>query len=147
MRISATLLALSLLLAATSARADLPPPEGYVEPCTVEQQQRPGLECVACPSSFASRDKCPTQLAPAGFAQVCSTWGASTWTEVWCRAAGGAPATVKDPLPAAGCAPAREHRRGVVAALGLAALAGAWALRRRPRGSSDAAPAAPLRPS
>ena len=133
MRLAAIVVPLAVLFAAAPARADIPPPDDYVEPCTLEQQQRAGIECVACASTFASMDKCQTELAPLGFAHACSTYGASVWTEVWCRPQGSAAVPVRGPVAATGCSRAGDHPGGVVTALGLVGLAGAWAMRRRRR--------------
>jgi hypothetical protein len=62
----------------------LGPPDGYVESCTVEKQQRAGLSCKLCDSYHGNpADYCAKQ-AGAGFRQVCRTRGASVWGEVWC---------------------------------------------------------------
>ena len=71
------------------ALADVAPPAGYVEQCTVEKQQAPGKSCVACPNDYRSfvgdaGDKCVQQYEPQGYTKVCKSWGASAWTEVWC---------------------------------------------------------------
>lgn len=65
------------------ARADVPPPSGYVEKCTVEKKQQPGTTCEACASS-RSQDACSPKYQGTKFTKVCQTWGASAWTEVWC---------------------------------------------------------------
>ncbi len=83
----------------SAARADVPPPEGYVEQCTVELQQHADAICEACGSYYATVQKCPTQYASTPFQKRCQTSGASVWTEVWCR-----PRTSSDPA-VAGAAP------------------------------------------
>jgi hypothetical protein len=95
--ISAALLAASMLFAAARAAADLPPPAGFVEQCTAAKKQAasPGTECYACSSYHGSMDKCPTLLTPSGFTKSCQSRGASAWSEVWCRPAGG-PALTPD---------------------------------------------------
>ncbi|MBI3203983.1 MAG: hypothetical protein HYZ29_20755 [Myxococcales bacterium] len=73
------------LLSAPAAFADVPPPPGYVEPCTVEKQQKPNETCISCSTYFAEADACQKQHAGRGFAHRCRTRGASTWSEVWCK--------------------------------------------------------------
>lgn len=67
------------------ARADIPPPPDYVEQCTVEKQTAPGKTCVACNANFGNRTGCQTQYGGEGYAKACQSYGASVWTEVWCR--------------------------------------------------------------
>jgi hypothetical protein len=67
------------------ARADVPPPEGYVETCTVEQQQNATTLCEACGAAQSNWQLCTTRYASTPFEQRCRTRGASVWTEVWCR--------------------------------------------------------------
>lgn len=94
-------LLLALGLAVPSiARADIPPSPGYVETCTVENEQRPGEECVLCGDAYhGERDACEKQHGPAGYARRCRTAGASVWKEVWCKqsaAAAGPPVAAGD---------------------------------------------------
>jgi len=82
----------------TPSFADVAPPAGFVETCTVEQQQGPNRECVLCGDSYYKEpDACAHKLETAGYTKSCKTRGASTWKEVWCRkpaaASGSAPAT------------------------------------------------------
>lgn len=86
-------------LVAGAAHADVPPPPGYVEECTVDLQQHADAVCEACGSYYGTVQKCPTQYASTPFTKRCQTAGASVWTEVWCR-----PRTSADPA-AAGAAP------------------------------------------
>jgi MYXO-CTERM domain-containing protein len=81
-------LAAGLLLAPT-ALADVAPPPGYVERCTVEKQQKPNETCIACSTYHAEHDACAKQHAGRGFAHRCQTRGASVWTEVWCKPSSG----------------------------------------------------------
>lgn len=67
------------------ARADVPPPADYVETCTVAKQQVGGKSCVACSTYYAEVDKCKNQYTPEGYSKACKSWGASAWTEVWCK--------------------------------------------------------------
>ena len=82
----------SLALAgAGPARADIPPPPGYVESCTPEKAC-PGSASVSCRGSFRDADGCRKQFEPQGLVRACRTRGASVWTEVWCKPTKGAPA-------------------------------------------------------
>lgn len=74
---------LACVLGSGTARADIPPPDGYVENCTIEKQQRPGMECVACQATHS------TPCSVASYTRQCSTYGASVWTEIWCYTDGG----------------------------------------------------------
>jgi hypothetical protein len=94
------------LLVATLAHADIPPPPGYVESCTVEKQTRPGKECVSCNGYHGGREPCEA-LEAQGYAKVCQTRGASVWEEVLCKDAPGGTATpTETPAPKSdsGCA-------------------------------------------
>lgn len=84
------------LLVALAAQADIAPPRGYVETCTVERQQEPGSTCLSCSTTFREPDACATRHAQDGYTHRCRTDGASTWSEVWCR-----PAVPQDTLPPA----------------------------------------------
>src|SRR5262245_4424516 len=88
-RFAATLAAAALLSSAVPALADMPPPEGYVETCSAAQRQTPGTECYSCGSYHGSMDKCPKLLGTNGFTKACQSYGASVWSEVWCRPVGG----------------------------------------------------------
>ncbi len=143
-------LAAALPLLASPASADIPPPIGYVEQCTPARQQLPGRECVGCSSYFGSLQKCPELLVGSGFTKACQSHGASTWTEVWCRPAGGSPLSdsvsqqVERPTPAE-LQVERLRRVAWIAAplIGFTGLVVAgWRLRRRRRASRsvDAGP-------
>lgn len=82
------------------AFADLAPPPGFVETCTVANHSSDTAKCVACRASFQGRASCEA-LEAQGYRQACRTGGASVWTEVMCVAAteGEAPAR---PEPVAG---------------------------------------------
>lgn len=82
---------LALLAACTTARADIPPPPGYVETCTVERQC-PNDEVDFCYASFRTRDACSQSHQNDGFKLACKTRGASVWRELWCRPAASKPA-------------------------------------------------------
>ncbi len=66
------------------AHADIAPPI-HVQVCTVETQCRASEEGVSCVGSHVDRDRCEKQYAKNGYARRCKTYGASAWTEVWCR--------------------------------------------------------------
>jgi hypothetical protein len=74
------------LTVTSSALADVPPPEGYEEKCTVAKQQTTTTECLTCASMHGQTDRCASVLAPYCYVYVCKTYGASAWTEVLCRA-------------------------------------------------------------
>jgi MYXO-CTERM domain-containing protein len=71
------------------AQADLPPPDDYVETCTLDQRQGPGLSCVECFASFEDPNACDVTWSAQGYNHVCRSYGASAWTEVWCQSATG----------------------------------------------------------
>jgi hypothetical protein len=67
------------------ASADVAPPEDYVETCTLEQQQKPGEQCVACQATyFDDPNPCQEQYGPLGYSNRCKSWGTSH-TEIWCQ--------------------------------------------------------------
>jgi hypothetical protein len=82
------------------AWADIPPPPGHVEKCTVSAEQKSGKDCRACRAWYGGREECE-KLAAQGFTRRCRAGGASTWQEVWCRAAakGDRKAAVEGALP------------------------------------------------
>lgn len=81
-----------MLLVVSLAFADIAPPDGYVETCTVERACAAG-EGKTCRASFQGPGDCAT-LAAEGWTKTCQTPGASVWTEVYCRpGAGGAAAS------------------------------------------------------
>jgi hypothetical protein len=80
---------------APTARADVPPPPGYVETCTLPKQSHKGDDCLECRAYYGNREHCSASLASYRFARRCQTAGASTWSEVWCR--GGGPTAPKVP--------------------------------------------------
>lgn len=89
-RIAALAVALATLGVAAVARADLAPPEDYVESCTVERQQAEGETCVSCRVTYADFEACRNTYEPQGYAYRCKSWGASAYDEVLCK--GGAAA-------------------------------------------------------
>ncbi|MCA9513514.1 MAG: hypothetical protein KC635_01075 [Myxococcales bacterium] len=79
---------LSLLLvgaAASTALADVPPPPGYVEQCTVKKQQGEGEHCYSCSAWHGDYDACVKRFKDTDYTRRCKTRGASTWSEVWCH--------------------------------------------------------------
>jgi hypothetical protein len=77
---------LGVSFAGQVARADVAPPPGYVERCTLEKSCPLGQECVLCPADFGTNKLvCEHTLQPLGFAKQCQSRGASVWDEVWCR--------------------------------------------------------------
>ena len=128
-----------------AAVADIAPPPGYVERCTVARVQRenPGQTCVACDAWHGGREDCEQHEAK-GYVRQCKTRGASTWDEVLCKA--GTRVVTPDPEPVApadepastvvseepaSCAPVAPSS-GVWPLLGLTVLA--WRRRRRGAG-------------
>ena len=75
----------ALLCLSRAAFADVPPPPGYVEQCTVEKQCKKDEDGDACGAWHGDRDKCKKLHAKDGFTYKCSTHGASVWTEIYCR--------------------------------------------------------------
>src|SRR5688572_11924696 len=73
------------MLSTTSALADLPPPDDYVEQCTIDKaQERTGQACRSCNAWHGEPEACKTQFKDTTFAHECRAYGASTWSEVWC---------------------------------------------------------------
>jgi hypothetical protein len=87
-----TLTAAGSLTLAGAARADIPPPADYVETCTLANKQTATSECLACAADYNNFGRCSPLLSPYCYSKVCKTWGASAYTELWCRLKGqGAP--------------------------------------------------------
>jgi len=89
------LIALFLLAAPCLARADIPPPAGFVESCTIEKQCKANEEGLVCGANHTDTENCKKLHASDGYAYRCKTNGASVWTEVWCRPKGKSPAPPK----------------------------------------------------
>jgi hypothetical protein len=85
-RLLLTAVLAELVFGSMPVRADVAPPPGYVEKCTVKAWQKSGQECRLCGASFRGRDQCQ-QLGSQGYQQRCRSHGASVWQEVWCRSA------------------------------------------------------------
>jgi MYXO-CTERM domain-containing protein len=123
------------------AFADVAPPPGYVEQCTVEKQQAPGKQCVACPNDYRSfttdaGDPCQLKYGTQGYTKMCNSYGASVWTEVWCT--GDLDAGTQITSPAAGgcgCRISAQQSNGSLAGLlVLGTLLSTRLLKRRIRG-------------
>lgn len=85
---------------AAVAVADIAPPPGYVERCTVArvQKENPGQTCVSCDAWHGGREDCEQHEAQ-GYVKQCKTRGASTWDEVLCKAGTPAAEPAPDPTP------------------------------------------------
>lgn len=84
----ATVVALAICVGGP-AWADIAPPPGYVETCTVERMSEGGDSCIECRGSFQDREACAGEWEPQGYDKRCQTRGASVWTEIWCTSADG----------------------------------------------------------
>ena len=72
--------------ASSTARADIPPYDGYEEQCTLEKMCPEGKECLSCPGRRTSDlPPCESTYANQGYTQACRTAGYTGWTEIWCR--------------------------------------------------------------
>lgn len=95
MRHSFLALAAALALP-TLAHADIAPPPGYVEQCTVAKYSSPSRECHACRNYRKNPADCQRKMGD-DYQRVCHTGGATTWWEIWCRSVdGGTPAVSVD---------------------------------------------------
>lgn len=82
------------------ARADIAPPSGYVESCTVDNEQVPDKPCLLCGDAYhGDVDACEKKHAGAGYERRCRTSGASVWNEVWCKTSATPPASPVSPAP------------------------------------------------
>ncbi len=79
-----------------TAGADVPPPPGYKEQCTVALACKADEVGDSCSAWHGERDKCEKLYSGTAFTHRCSTRGASTWTEVWCAPKG---TPVPSPIP------------------------------------------------
>jgi len=105
-----TLLVVLCLVLPVAARADVPPPDDYVETCTVAKQTVAGLECKDCRAWHGERDACDKTLGKEGYRKMCQSWGASAWGEVWCKG---------EPKPAEPAQPATTPKKSSCAAGGF----------------------------
>lgn len=72
---------------AGAANADVPPPPGYVEQCTMDKQKKEGEDCQMSRPWYRERDKGQREWGTKGYTRRCRTSGASVWLEIWCKAA------------------------------------------------------------
>jgi hypothetical protein len=82
------------LFTAFSAQADIPPSDDFVEDCTVEDKEQAGTECDTCfagpitdptiPDGGPNPGHCDLKFQGTDYEYVCSTYGASSHTQVWC---------------------------------------------------------------
>lgn len=79
-------LASGLLLSSGRASADIPPPVGWKETCTLELTRKAGEECFSCSAFYDNPAHCKYLLSGYQFESRCKTRGASVWSEIWCRA-------------------------------------------------------------
>lgn len=70
------------------ASADIPPPPGYVEQCTVAKQCGADEVGSTCGTYHGEPDKCDKLYSGTAFTRKCRTRGASVWSEVWCAPKG-----------------------------------------------------------
>ena len=91
-----TLLSFAFLLAlpVTASAADIAPPPGFVEGCTIASYCKADEVGDLCSAWHGEADACKTKHASDGYSFRCKTRGASVWSEVWC-----APKAAKPPAP------------------------------------------------
>ena len=77
-----------VLMLSLSAAADISPGPLYREDCTIEQKEQEGTTCDSCsgnrPEADSGLSECESKFEGTDFTYACNTYGASTWTEVWC---------------------------------------------------------------
>ncbi len=84
-RLAAPLTLGACLFVPSLALADVPPPPGYVEKCTVKKaERRTSNHCESCDAWHGDMDACVNKYAGTTFKKDCQTRGASVWDEVWC---------------------------------------------------------------
>jgi hypothetical protein len=76
--------AAAFCLCASAARADIPPRD---ESCKLEKVKKAGEECQSARPYYGDPDRGKRELGGQGYEFRCRTWGASVWTEIWCKAA------------------------------------------------------------
>lgn len=113
---------ITAMLLSSTALADVSPGPFYREDCTVEKKEQSGTTCEACSSWHGAGEDsddpdCGQQYEGSDFEYVCSTRGASSWSEVWCDG---------PPREGCGCTTA-----GFQGALGLTLVLGLVLTRRR----------------
>jgi len=83
-----------ILAPASRAAADPMEMHGYVEPCTVGNEQEMYTQCELCSVPSSSPQLCDDQLGRRGYQKMCRTRGeAAGWDEVWCISTRPAPET------------------------------------------------------
>ncbi|MFO0611598.1 MAG: hypothetical protein U0414_03350 [Polyangiaceae bacterium] len=70
------------------AHADVPPPAGYVESCTMANATADGQECIERQGGHTDQGVPGRWLADYGYCHRCQTYGASGWNEIYCRKKG-----------------------------------------------------------
>lgn len=136
MRSTSLLFALALIAVPSVALADIPPPDDYVETCTIDKQQVPGLECKSCSAWHGEQDACDKTLGAEGYRRMCKSYGASAWSEIWCKGEPTGPAPAEGPTPTSGPESKKTGCTGGGVA-GLWALAAFGLLRARRRALSS----------
>lgn len=66
------------------ALADVAPPIGYIEKCTVKKQQKADEVCRWCRTYFRKPKACQKRFKTTVFKKRCRKGGASVWSELWC---------------------------------------------------------------
>ena len=126
-------LTLSALVALPSiASAQLDEPHGFVEPCTVGNEQEMDTDCELCAVPQGAPQTCAERLASKGYEKACRTHGTpSGWSEVWCvqrkAAAGNDPKSEQ-----------KAHSTMIWVVLAAAAALGAGLFFKRGRGGRGA---------
>ena len=111
-----------------SAQSD--EPHGFVEPCTVGNEQEMDTDCELCAVPQGAPQTCAERLAPKSYKQACRTHGTpSGWSEVWCKKR--SDAAVTDPKREQ-----RAHSTMIWLVLGAAAALGAVLFLKRGRGTA-----------
>lgn len=129
-RVPALLTLFATAAFALPAFADVPPPDGYVETCSVAEKEQPGTKCATCDGFGPEPDKCKMQFQGTPYHYVCKTWGATVYTEVWCD---GTPKAEETPAAAEddGCALKNLGGGGAGGAFAAAFVAAMMGLIRR----------------
>ena len=68
-----------------AAFADIPPPRGYVEDCTIANVQKDGEECIERSAWHGDVYAAQRYLGDFGYCRRCKTYGATTFGEIYCR--------------------------------------------------------------
>ena len=93
---------LFVFLFTSLASADVAPPNGYEEECTMEKQHHNDMACISCNGGGAvqpgDEGACDTDAYAAdGYEYVCNSLGASYNTEIWCKDSPGEVGPAGDP--------------------------------------------------